>query len=330
MIGPLFRNRLCSLLLSSMMFIISSTVFVFAGDGPPPQVPQKVTTRTVVADLLMIDENFYVVRGERGEIRIEVTSETKISETFKFGDRIKAILLPNDEAISIIRAQAGESVGITSHSPSSGPEGKSSDFSQKIAPAPSPSQPSPPAPSLPPAPSSAALSGHNNRIIIADLLMVDGSFFIVRTERGEIQIEVTPATILEEKFKFGDRIKAVVTPNDKALSVVRASADEPNSIRVEEGPTPVPRTTQQTSPIPTDSTKPQDAPPPPAGSKGKIIIADILMVDGDFLVVRGERGEIRIEITPNTKISEKFGFGDRIKAVVLPNDKAISVERASR
>ena len=47
----------------------------------------------------MIDENFYVVRGERGEIRIEVTSETKLSESFKFGDRIKAVLLPNDEAL---------------------------------------------------------------------------------------------------------------------------------------------------------------------------------------------------------------------------------------
>ena len=54
--------------------------------------------------------------------------------------------------------------------------------------------------------------------------MVDGSFYVVRTEQGEVQIEITPSTQLAEKFKFGDRIKAMVTPSDKALSVVRASA----------------------------------------------------------------------------------------------------------
>lgn len=280
-------------------------------------------TKTVVADLLMIDENFYVVRGDRGEIRIEVTPETKLSESFKFGDRIKAVLLPNDEALSITRAMPGEPTGITQNSPV--PE-------TKPTPPPAlPSTPSPPA--QPKSPSPAQPPGPQNRIIIADLLMVDGIFYVVRTERGEIQIEVTPSTQLAEKFKFGDRIKAVVTPNDTALSVVRASAEEPNGIQMESAQqVPVPSSREKSlinpekSPIDQEKTGTTPASVTPAG--GKVIIADILMVDGDFYVVRGERGEIRIEITPKTALSEKFKFGDRIKAVVLPNDKALSVERA--
>ena len=60
----------------------------------------------------------------------------------------------------------------------------------------------------------------------------------------------------------------------------------------------------------------------------RIIVADVLMVDGDFYIVRGERGEIQIEVTPKTTISESFDYGDRIKAEVLPNDKALKIERA--
>jgi exosome complex RNA-binding protein Csl4 len=61
----------------------------------------------------MVDGDFYVVRGERGEIRIEVTPDTKLSEDFKFGDKIKAKVLKTDEAISVERAQADEPIGIT-------------------------------------------------------------------------------------------------------------------------------------------------------------------------------------------------------------------------
>ena len=60
----------------------------------------------------------------------------------------------------------------------------------------------------------------------------------------------------------------------------------------------------------------------------RIIVADVLMVDGDFYIVRGERGEIQIEVTPKTIVSESFDYGDRIKATVLPNDKALTIERA--
>ena len=320
-------------------------LFVWLLDGPSlirpipvafgDEVPsaQSAPTRTVVADLLMIDENFYVVRSERGEIRIEVTPDTTLSEkTFKFGDRIKAVILPNDEAISITRAQAGEPVGITVNTPSSG---KKAAPPSVVPNTPMAQAPSATMPTQPKASSPAKASGPKNRIIISDLLMVDKNFYIVRTERGEIQIEVTPETQLAEKFKFGDRIKAVVTPNDKALSIVKASADEPNGIRLESSPTKEvqisPPTTSAAETKPADQDKSAPAPShPPAPSQQKVIVAEILMVDGDFYVVRGERGEIRIEITPQTQLSEKFGYGDRIKAVVLPNDKALSVERAPR
>ena len=84
--------------------------------SPPSEtelVEKTPNTRTIVAEILMIDGDFYVVRGERGEIRIEVTPDTKLSEDFKFGDKIKAKVLATDEAISVERAQPDEPIGIT-------------------------------------------------------------------------------------------------------------------------------------------------------------------------------------------------------------------------
>src|SRR5690606_29812491 len=124
-----------------------------------------------------------------------------------------------DKAIAITRAQPGEPIGTTSKAP--------------VTPAP-PSPPSPGAKSKPSTPPTKA--SPNVRIIIADILMVDGNFYIIRGDYGEIQIEVTPQTQLSESFKFGDRIKARVTPQDKALSIVRASQDDSPGIRLEEGP----------------------------------------------------------------------------------------------
>jgi hypothetical protein len=60
----------------------------------------------------------------------------------------------------------------------------------------------------------------------------------------------------------------------------------------------------------------------------RIVEGSILMIDGDFYVMRGERGEIRVERTPDTKVTEEFKFGDRIRATVLKNDKALKIERA--
>ena len=60
----------------------------------------------------------------------------------------------------------------------------------------------------------------------------------------------------------------------------------------------------------------------------RVVEGDLLMIDGDFFVLRGELGEIRVERTEKTKITEEFQFGDSIKATVLKNDKALSIERA--
>ena len=299
---------------------------IAAGDERPQlaqslsQVSPSPKTRTVVADILMIDGAIYVVRGERGEIRIEVTQETQLSGTFKFGDRIKAILLPNDEAISITKAQAGEPIGTTSEGSSSVP-----------TPPVSLSNPSP-APATPqPAPSTSKES--EVRIIIADLLMVDRNLYIIRSDYGEIQIEVTPQTQLSGTFKFGDRIKARVTPQDKALSIVHANPGESPGIRLEE---PKKSSTLPSQPVPH---APTSEPAPPTkdisgttpskeASKIRTIVAEILMIDGAFYVIRGNRGEIRIEVTPKTNLSESFKFGDKIKAKILPDDTALSIERA--
>lgn len=295
------------------------SLFAIEGDGvklaqasSQPSPPPK--TRTVVADLLMIDGDFYVVRSERGEIRIEVTPETQLAESFTFGDRIKAVLLPNDKAIAITRAQPGDPIGTGQVSvPPAAPSTPS--------PGPKPKRSTPP-PKLTP----------SVRIIVADILMVDGNFYIIRSDYGEIQIEVTPQTQLSESFKFGDRIKARVNPQDQALSIVRAGPDDSIGIRVEESIS----TPAQTA-TPGDITPESESMPPknetsttaPKGPpKIRTVVAEILMIDGNLYVVRGDRGEIRIEVTPETTLSESFKFGDRIKAKILPNDTALSIERA--
>jgi len=278
-------------------------------------------SKTVVADLLMIEEDFYIVRGERGEIRIQITSDTKLSEKFTFGDRIKAVILPNSVALSITRAAAGEPIGVTDNEPSAPPQAPSSATEAPLTPKTDSSPVSPP------------YQTPKVRVIIADLLMVDGSFYIARTEHGEIQIEITPKTELSENFTFGDRIKARITPTDKALSVVRAGKNEPTGIQEEIAPmassppiTPAP-TTPTTTPTPPKLETPE--PITPEATSTRIIVADVVMVDGDYFILHGERGEIRIEVTPNTNISESFNYGDRIKAEVLPNDQALKIERAN-
>jgi exosome complex RNA-binding protein Csl4 len=78
-----------------------------------PNVETAPSTRRIVADVLMVEGDFYIVRGDRGEIRIEVTPSTTVSESFKYGDRIKAEVLPNDKALTIERANPNDPVGIT-------------------------------------------------------------------------------------------------------------------------------------------------------------------------------------------------------------------------
>jgi hypothetical protein len=312
------RVFLCFAICLGVFF--SPPLFAAEGDGEKlaqisssPSPPPK--TRTVIADLLMIDGAFYVIRGDRGEIRIEVTPETQLSESFTFGDRIKAVLLPNDEAIAITRAQPGEPIGTASRASVATPT------------------PSTPSPGSTPEPAPPSTKGSPNvRIIIADLLMVDGNFYIIRSDFGEIQIEVTPRTELAESFKFGDRIKARVTSQDRALSIVRAAPDESPGIRLEKAPLssiptapPVVMAPESESTLPKKDTS---ATVPQATPKIRTIVAEVLMLDGDFYVVRGDRGEIRIEVTPQTTLSESFKFGDKIKARILPDDTALSIERA--
>ncbi len=310
------------ILVACLGLLGSQSIFAAEGDGTKlaqassqPSPPPK--TRTVVADLLMIDGEFYVVRGERGEIRIEVTPETQLTESFTFGDRIKAILLPNDKAVAITKVQPGEPTGTTSRSP-------------VTTPPPPPSIPSSGTKTEPTNPTTKV--SPNVRIIIADILMVDKNFYIIRSDYGEIQIEVTPQTQLSESFEFGDRIKARVTPQDKALSIVRASQDESPGIRLEEGSLPsIPTVPSVVIAPESKSTLPKTdttTTAPKAPTKFRTVVAEVLMIDENIYVVRGDRGEIRIEVTPQTTISESFKFGDRIKAKILPNDTALSIERA--
>ena len=322
MVTPLlFSTRLAYVFIFIFLFFIGSGSFLIAEDDL--QTLSSPKTRTVVADLLEVEGDFHIVRGERGEIRIEVTPDTQISETFIFGDRIKAVLLPNDVAQSIIRAAPDEPIGITTNEPSEPPPTPTStEISQTSEEDLNETSPLYKAYQVP-----------KVRTIIADLLMVDGSFYIVRSEYGEIQIEITSETELSEDFKFGDKIKARVTSTDKALSVVRAGKDEPTGIQEEIAPpassTPIRSVPTPPTKSPTISEKKTPEPPVESTPSIRIIVADVLMVDGDFYIVRGERGEIRIEVTPKTKVSEPFDYGDRVKAEVLPNDKALTIERAS-
>ena len=72
-------------------------------------------TKTIVGDLLEIDRDLYIVRGERGEIQIEATYKTDVTEEFEFGDRIKALVLMNNKALKIERAGPNDVPGVVVH-----------------------------------------------------------------------------------------------------------------------------------------------------------------------------------------------------------------------
>ncbi|GJL64729.1 MAG: hypothetical protein NPIRA04_33830 [Nitrospirales bacterium] len=310
-------------LLAVIVFVTGPSFLSFAQEPefPPPAV------RTVVAEVLLTEGEFLIVRGPLGEIRIVVTPDTKMSEPFEFGDRIKALIRPDDSAISIVRAGPDEPIGVTAQAPAASSSDSTPSATSSTTPESTNQQTSAQSDDVP------VPIEPQNRIIVADILMVDGDFYIVRSEYGEVRIEVTPDTKTTEKFAFGDRIKAKILPNDKAIYVKRAKPDDPLGFQ-----TPKTRVAPQSTPAqgaPNVTAKPEAAvpenvgpPPPPSGTRK--IVAEILMIDGDFIVIRGERGEIRIEVTDETKKSEKFQFGDKIRAMVLPNDRAISVERAGQ
>ena len=263
-------------------------------------------TKTIVADLLDVDRDFYIVRGERGEIQIEATHKTEITEEFGYGDRIKALVLMNNKALKIERAGPDDVTGVTENmsAPAPAPEPEQAAKGEAPAPVAQPKQP-------------------ESKTIVADLLDVDRDFYIVRGERGEIQIEATHKTEITEEFGYGDRIKALVLMDNKALKIERAGPDDVTGVTENvSAPAPAPEPEQVAK---------GEAPAPVAQPKqpeSKTIVADLLDVDRDFYIVRGERGEIQIEATHKTEITEEFGYGDRIKAKVLMNNKALKIERA--
>ncbi len=170
------------------------------------------------------------------------------------------------------------------------------------------------------------------KTIVGDLLEIDRDLYIVRGERGEIQIEATYKTEVTEEFEFGDRIKALVLMNNKALKIERAGPNDVLGVTtLQAAPAPVPAKAEakpsQQSRTKDQAAKPaKDAPSRPP-SDTRVVEGQILMVDGDFYILRGERGEIRVERTDKTKVSEEFEFGDFIKATVKKNDQALTIER---
>ena len=271
-------------------------------------------TKTIVGDLLDVDRDFYIVRGERGEIQIEATHKTEITEEFGYGDRIKAVVLMNNKALKIERAGPDDVPGVTENLPATAKAPAVQRGGKEPTPVP-PEQPKQP----------------GSKTIVGDLLDVDRDFYIVRGERGEIQIEATYKTEITEEFGYGDRIKAVVLMNNKALKIERAGPDDVPGV-VERGASFSPSADQAPvkatgKPGGDGGAQAGDAPGGAQGDGTRIVEGQVLMVDGDFYVLRGELGEIRVERTPKTKMTEEFKFGDFIKATVKPNDQALTIER---
>lgn len=282
------------------------------GQGKPAQ-----KTQTIVGDLLMIDRDLYIVRGELGEIQIEATYKTEITEEFEFGDRIKALVLMNNKALKIERAGPNDVPGVVENLPmiDKVPHTKKAEKGKGKAPALSlkPKQP-------------------DQKIIIGDLLMIDRDLYIVRGEYGEIQIEATYKTDVTEEFEFGDRIKAVVLMNNKAIKIERAGPNDVPGVTMLQGASGTGPEKAKAESAKESETNGQTKKPVKAAANGspsdtRVVEGQILMIDGDFYILRGDLGEIRVERTDKTKVSEEFKFGDFIKAIVKKNDQAISIER---
>ncbi len=289
--------------------LLSVVCFLLVAQGQALFAQEKGSaspTKTIVGDLLDVDRDFYIVRGERGEIQIEATHKTEITEEFGYGDRIRALVLMNNKAVKIERAGPDDVSGVTENVPVAAPAPVSPSDGKGEAPAAPSPQPQQP----------------ESKTIVGDLLDVDRDFYIVRGERGEIQIEATHKTEITEEFGYGDRIRALVLMNNKAVKIERAGPDDVSGVTENvpvAAPAPAP---------PSDGKGEAPAAPQPQQPESKTIVGDLLDVDRDFYIVRGERGEIQIEATHKTEITEEFGYGDRIKAKVLMNNKAVKIERA--
>lgn len=301
-----------------VLCVVCSSLLLLSGNALAENAPPA--TKTIVGDLLMIDRDLYIVRGERGEIQIEATYKTEVTEEFEFGDRIKALVLMNNKALKIERAGPNDVAGVVEHQaaakpspPKKGSKGESQSQAKATAPetAPQPKQP-------------------DRKTVIGDLLMIDRDLYIVRGERGEIQIEATYKTEVTEEFEFGDRIKALVLMNNKALKIERAGPNDVTGVTLHQTATAASHVQEKPAKQAKDKGKSVEKPAVAASaspSENRVVEGQILMIDGDFYVLRGERGEIRVERTEKTKVTEEFKFGDFIKATVKSNDQAIMIER---
>ena len=299
---------LLAVLSAAWVILLMQNPNASAQDGTSTQ-----PTRTIIGDLLDVDRDLYIVRGELGEIQIEATHTTEVTEEFAYGDRIKALVLMNNKALKIERAGPDDVPGVTDNQPvvAKAPEAQQENNGQTAEPSVQPKQP-------------------ESKTIVGDLLDVDRDLYIVRGERGEIQIEATYTTEVTEEFAYGDRIKALVLMDNKALKIERAGPDDVPGVTVHDvaaSPSSDQGPAQASS---SDGEHPtQDVAPSTAGQgdEPRVVEGQVLMVDGDFYVLRGERGEIRVERTAETRMTEDFQFGDFIKATVTPNDQALTIER---
>ena len=94
--------------------LVGCVLFPFIGYVVGQEISTP-STKTIIGDLLEIDRDLYIVRGERGEIQIEATYKTDITEEFGFGDRIKALVLMNNKALKIERAGPNDVPGVVVH-----------------------------------------------------------------------------------------------------------------------------------------------------------------------------------------------------------------------
>ncbi len=303
---------------SHIVGVVCCAILLFTGNALGQGKPAQ-KTKTIVGDLLEIDRDLYIVRGERGEIQIEATYKTEVTEEFEFGDRIKALVLMNNKALKIERAGPNDVPGVVENQAvvaKALPTKKAEKGKAKpAAPVQSP-QPKQP----------------DQKIIIGDLLMIDRDLYIVRGEYGEIQIEATYKTDMTEEFEFGDRIKAVVLMNNKALKIERAGPNDVPGVTILQGASGTGPEKAKAESAKESETNGQAKKPVKAAANGppsdtRVVEGQILMIDGDFYILRGDRGEIRVERTDKTKVSEEFKFGDFIKATVKKNDQALTIER---
>lgn len=299
-----------------MISVVCCATLLWTGYAIGQDKPAQ-KTKTIIGDLLDIDRDFYIVRGERGEIQIEATYKTEVTEEFEFGDRIKALVLMNMKALKIERAGKDEVSGVVENQAVAAmapPKEKTKKGKNKKATAPA----SAPQPKQP-----------DRKMIIADLLEIDRDLYIVRGELGEIQIEATYKTDVTEEFEFGDRIKALVLMNNKALKIERAGPDDVTGVTMllaASAHDPVEAQADSSS----DKAQvqdPVDLATIELPSDTKVVEGQVLMVDGEFYVLRGQYGEIRVERTEKTQMTEEFKFGDFIKATVKKNDQALKIER---